>query len=384
MNWIAIATKIGEDPKIGAIASASGLRLNEAIGAVVRVLCKLPAHAGDGVIADVPDETLEEWGGFRGEPGVFAQAFRKVLCTEGTVTSWEKYNGAAQRRHSKDRDRQADRRAAAKAAKEKKERESTGQSMGRRGGVRGTVHGTVHGASAFPPGATEQDNTTTPSGPDGPEPPSLVERVLVAKETTYGQAPALPALNAHYPAFAAWEGELREAGLPHEQLALDIVLAMVRPEARYTVIGELYAIASGQHVLRGESSGRPAGVSDVMRALSEFANSSAPWRVPLFRGFVRRLLDRPAEPPTAEEREAARLERDLAAQASRLQIVRADPPESPEEKAARARRREEAMARFKADFFRNTQQDARLDPSRTPNMAPIPITDPAVALAAAG
>lgn len=116
MNWIKVSTTIGDDPRIGRIADACESSTNEVLGAVVRILGKLSEHAADGDISNLPTSMLEQWGGWRGEPGLFGAAFRAELCNEhGVVRAWEKWNGAAQRQLSAARQR------AANARQEKRE-----------------------------------------------------------------------------------------------------------------------------------------------------------------------------------------------------------------------------------------------------------------------
>jgi hypothetical protein len=122
------------------------------------------------------------------------------------------------------------------------------------------------------------------------------------------------------------------------------------------VIGELYAIASGQHVVRGEHSAREANAADVMRAVSEFACKGREWNTSYFRGVVRRILDRPAEPPDAAQREQERLAKQLQSKVPSLTIEK---PRTAEEIEAGRARREAAMAKFREEAMRNNAGERR-------------------------
>lgn len=148
-------------------------------------------------------------------------------------------------------------------------------------------------------------------------------------------------------AYAKQLDELRAAGLPHERAALDALVA-AHPSPDLLVL-ELHATASGMHLIRGAHTGRAADIADVMRAVAEMAAGAKPFSVSLFRGFVRRVADRPPEPPSAEEREAAKLTKQIAASQPSVVI---EAPRSPEEIERLREQREAAMAQFRAEFRR--------------------------------
>lgn len=113
MNWIKISTAIGDDPRIGRIADACRCSGNEALGAVVRILGRLPEHAPNGDLSGLPSTLIEQWAWWRGKAGKFADAFRAEMCDEsGVVRSWEKWNGSAQRQLVSARERMANLRQA--------------------------------------------------------------------------------------------------------------------------------------------------------------------------------------------------------------------------------------------------------------------------------
>lgn len=97
---------------------------------------------------------------------------------------------------------------------------------------------------------------------------------------------------------------LKAAALPHEAQALDVLLATSL--APWSVVAELHAIGCGLHQIRGPNTGRTADIADVMQATSELAANGKPFAVSLFRGYVKRIADRPPEPASADEREAAK------------------------------------------------------------------------------
>lgn len=141
--------------------------------------------------------------------------------------------------------------------------------------------------------------------------------------------------------------ELCAAGLPHEVLALEVLVLGLGAGA-LAAIGAIHAIASGMHVIRSERTGRAADAADVMQALADMAANGDKWNVNRFRGYVGRVVNQPPQPPSTEEREAARLAKQIA------EVAKLPPlePDTPEQAAARAKAREEAMARFKAEFRR--------------------------------
>jgi hypothetical protein len=332
MNWIRIATGISDDPEVGRIADACGIPIAYAVGCVVSLLCRLPEHARTGDVSTVPDRTLEQWALFEGKRGTFAKAFREHLCEGGVVKAWERHNGAAIREADAARDRMKAARRAKRSQNDTGEKAEpfAERSANRSPNVRGTVRRTFHSYG------TGRD-VTTPSKPDGLDgPPALP-----------GPKPAETG-----PLFAEWEQQLFAAALPHEAAALEHLAAKA---FRPAVIGELYAIASGQHVVRGAHPPyREANAADVMRAVSEYAcKPDRGWNQSYFRGVVRKILDRPAEPPDAEAREQERLARQVS-QSVTVPLIES-PRTDAEIEAGRARR-EAALAAFRREFHRNNPE----------------------------
>lgn len=358
MTWVRVDCEIAADKAIGRIAAAAKLSLNEALGCVVRVYCRLPQHARDGNLSDVTDAQLEDWTGYRGKPGAFAAAFRRELCTEaGVVKSWEKYNGSALREQDADRARKAELRA-------KATRPHSDPSPDERPTRRRMSGGPSGGPSAGPAGSRPDVTvtvTTTPlSGPDGPELPSA------RPPGPHGYAG---------PLFAEQEAALFAAALPHEAAALRYLLE--RCPFPPALVGELFAIASGQHLVRADAAPyREATIADVMRAVSEFATTGEKWSVPFFRGVVRRILSRPPEPETADARAAAAAEREKLRAAVPALVI--EEPRSADELEAARVRREAAMRLFASEARKNNPppRSARLFEAVV--ASPAPALDPAI------
>jgi len=322
MNWIRIATGIMRDPTLVHLSEALGVSVPTTTGHVVGVLTALPEGSKTGDLSQVSDSTLEMWAMWRGKRGSFAAAFRAHLCdSQGVVRSWEKHNGAAMRESEASAER-------AKVWREKRKTNAVRTENERR------TNGVANGLRTPLRDETRRDVTTS------------ADAEVVAREK-----PA-PASQPRKVAYQQQLDELRAAGLPHEQAALDALIAgSVAPDL---VVLELHATASGMHVIRGPHTGRSADVADVMRAVAEMAVSNKAFNVSLFRGFVRRVVDRPPEPPSAEEREQKKLAAKLAATPS----VVIEPPRSHEEIEASRAKREAAMAMFRAEFGKFQQAEA--------------------------
>lgn len=339
MNWIRICVNIADDPSIGAIADSCDVEIAEALGCVVAVLCKLPAHAKSGNLTEIPDRTIEKWANWTHERGAFARAFRSAMCDEsGVVRAWERHNGAAMREADAARERMRD-------ARRKPKANSESASPERSANVRRTVRET------FASNGTGRNETLPPSSPDGSEVPPAPPSPVVRRTEVMAAPAERPTEALSGPLFADWERTLFAAALPHEAAALEAICSRgFRP----AVIGELYSIASGQHLVRGAHAPyREATAADVMRAVSEFACKGREWNQSYFRGVVRRILDRPPEPPDAEQREQERLAKAVASRVP----VSIESPRTPDEIEAARARREKAMALFKAEYQRNTAAD---------------------------
>lgn len=177
----------------------------------------------------------------------------------------------------------------------------------------------------------------------------------------------LPGQSTDRSAYAEQERELRAAAMPHELLAFDALIHN-HPNPDGLVL-ELHATASGMHVVRGTITGKVADIADVMRAVAEMAAVGKTFSVPLFRGFLRRIADRPPEPATTEERQIAKLEAEIAKRAG-LEPTQGERNEAgvivpvvistddtPEAQERRRVAREEAMAKFRAEAGRYRAAD---------------------------
>lgn len=343
MNWIRICVGIADDPTVGAIADACDIPLAEAVGCVVSVLCKLPAHAEDGGLSAIPDRTLEKWANWEHERGAFARAFRSTMCDEaGVVKAWDHYNGAAIREAKASRDRMRETRRKPKAKREAVPAEPFAERA---------ANSAANVPHTFTSNGTGR-NENPPSSPDGsvvlPEPPKA-DRGRAVAVVSPGPTTATAG-----PLFAEWEKTLFDAALPHEAAALE---ALCVTGFRPAIIGELYAIASGQHLVRGEHAPyREANAADVMRGVSEYLCKGREWNTSYFRGVVRRILNRPPEPPDAAQREQERLAKQVA---SAVPTIVIEKPRTPEEIEASRARREAAMRKFREEAMRNSAGERR-------------------------
>lgn len=106
MNWIRVSVEIGDDPRVHALADAAGVPVATAVGCLVLILRKMPAHAPSGDLSGVTDGLLESWAMWPGRAGRFAPAFRAGMLDEsGVWASWEKHNGRALKKLERDRER---------------------------------------------------------------------------------------------------------------------------------------------------------------------------------------------------------------------------------------------------------------------------------------
>jgi len=123
MNWIKIATNIGNDPKVIRIANALGVGTPHAVGHIVLMLTGVAGSQQDGDLSRVPDDAVEVWAQWHGKGkkrGAFAAAVRAQLCdSQGVIVAWDRHNGSAMRDNERNRLRQKEwrerKRAAARA-----------------------------------------------------------------------------------------------------------------------------------------------------------------------------------------------------------------------------------------------------------------------------
>ena len=95
MTWIRVDVSIPEDQTVHSLADQLGVRPNEAIGLLVSMRGKFPAHARSGDLSQVPDTLVEKWAGWHGKAGRFASALRAlVLNDHGVDEGWLRTNAA--------------------------------------------------------------------------------------------------------------------------------------------------------------------------------------------------------------------------------------------------------------------------------------------------
>jgi hypothetical protein len=117
--WIRVEADSPDDPRVGAIADRLDIDSALAFGMYVRVLCKVAQHACDGSLATVSARTLEDWAGWRGARGQFAEVFREQFVdAEGMLAEWTEQQGKLIEKAAKDAARQRARYEAEKARRE--------------------------------------------------------------------------------------------------------------------------------------------------------------------------------------------------------------------------------------------------------------------------
>lgn len=209
-----------------------------------------------------------------------------------------------------------------------------------------------HGASTVLARCEPDEAPPSPQQEHGSSTPVAV--TVTSTSTGTGAVAADAASSA--PGFRDQLAELLDAALKHEAIALESLLNeqdRIRPGSVYSVIGSIHAVASGMHVIRSERTGRAANAADCMQAVAEMFANGERWNISRWRGYVGRIVNQPPQPPSAEEREAARLARQVATVAQ-VEL----PPDTPEQAEARRIAREAALASFRAQFHRTNPGDA--------------------------
>jgi len=88
---------------MGQLADALDVERAHAFGLVAGVWCAMAVHAVDGNLSRVSDRTLEEWAGWRGPRGVFAEAFRATFLDDAVMGGWQERQGKLIDRMERDR-----------------------------------------------------------------------------------------------------------------------------------------------------------------------------------------------------------------------------------------------------------------------------------------
>lgn len=138
------------------------------------------------------------------------------------------------------------------------------------------------------------------------------------------------------------ESLLRAMASPSELLAFDLLLSPLK-QRRLSAVEAICAIAAGHRKHRVVGKDRVAGPADVMRAAAEMAVNGDAWNIDLFRGYVRRLVNRPEDTLAETECRAVRV-----GQMAHAQDLPAPPSETPEQIQARRAASREALQGFRA------------------------------------
>jgi hypothetical protein len=102
-----VEANAGADPKWYVLGKECGLSADECFGKVVRLWGRVIELRDDGDLSKVPDDTLEDWANYKGKPGRFAKAYRKLCTTDWQIKGWHDYQGKLIARRASDRARKA-------------------------------------------------------------------------------------------------------------------------------------------------------------------------------------------------------------------------------------------------------------------------------------
>jgi hypothetical protein len=92
LHYVAIDPKIASDPKVAAMAKRLHKDRHWVAGHFPAFFGEVAAHAPDGNLSGIPDDLLDQWaGGVKG----WGKMVRDLLCTDGTLNAWMRYNGRA-------------------------------------------------------------------------------------------------------------------------------------------------------------------------------------------------------------------------------------------------------------------------------------------------
>jgi hypothetical protein len=114
--WIRVETNIGGNLKVQRARTVLGLSTAEMVGLLVILWGEIAEHNPRGEVHDIPAATLEEWAGWRGEPGRFAEIFLQMFTTDGVIDSWEEFQGKLIERQIADRERKRQERVRGKSS----------------------------------------------------------------------------------------------------------------------------------------------------------------------------------------------------------------------------------------------------------------------------
>lgn len=103
--WIRVDASAARDPKVAEFSEALGVSVPTAIGHLVMLWGVMAEHTPDGIVEGVGAKALEDWAGWRGKRGRFADAFTSIFTTDGIVSGWADRQGRLIERMKKDRER---------------------------------------------------------------------------------------------------------------------------------------------------------------------------------------------------------------------------------------------------------------------------------------
>lgn len=108
--WFAMPCDLADAPHLAHFAVRAGVSVDAAFRHFGKVWARMAQHDDErGQLREIPDGTLEEWAGWRGRQGRFAEAFRESYeLADGTMRFWEDTNGPQIRKAKKDAQRKRD------------------------------------------------------------------------------------------------------------------------------------------------------------------------------------------------------------------------------------------------------------------------------------
>jgi hypothetical protein len=155
--WIRLDADAPSDPRVGEIADRLDIDTAHAFGLVAAVWCAMAHHAVEGSLSAVSGRALEDWAGWRGPRGKFAEVFLSLFTDETrAVPGWRDQQGKLIELAAKDAERQ---RVRYEAEKARRLAEESGDTPPTGSGDSADSPRSIAGASdATRQHTTEQDN----------------------------------------------------------------------------------------------------------------------------------------------------------------------------------------------------------------------------------
>lgn len=254
MDWVAVSVDVNDDPKVAAFAKALGVELDSAVARLVGLWGKMARHENvDGNLADVTDEVLERWAGWRGKTGRFAEEFRRRFTQGDVVNGWPEWNGKHIARAVAERERWLLRKNGGVSAGD-----SSGDSAGDSGPDGGG--GSAGGSRGGLRGTSTKTGTKTGTPPEG--------SAAAARARAFDPAVA-EALEAELPAL-------------YRQAFRELLGAAARPTA---LLAELRALHDGV-----PGHGRGYAWEVIGHALHDLSLAGAPISARAIRAFCEDLV----------------------------------------------------------------------------------------------